>query len=102
MIFQKHKFSAIRTVRDGITFDSKKEAQYYDTLKLMIRAKEIIFFLRQVPFDLPGTVKYRVDFQEFHSDGTIHFIDVKGYATPEYKAKKKMVESLYPIEIEER
>jgi len=102
MNFHKHKFNAKRTVRDGITFDSKKEAKYYDTLKLMIRAKEVIFFLRQVPFELPGGVKYRVDFQEFHSDGTIHFTDVKGYATPEYKAKKKMVESLYPVKIEER
>lgn len=102
MRIQRHKFNAKQTVRDGIKFQSEKEGRYYDTLKLMVRSKEIIFFLRQVPFEIAGGVKYRVDFQEFHADGSVHFIDVKGYATPEYKAKKKMVEALYPIEIEER
>ena len=43
---------------------------------------------------------YRVDFQEFHSDGTVRFIDVKGYKTKEFIMKKKMVEAEYPVEIE--
>jgi len=98
---RKHKFNAVKTELDGINFDSKKEAKYYTELKLRMKAGEIIFFLRQVPFDLPGKVKYRIDFQEFHSDGTIHFIDVKGKKTEMYIAKKKMVEALYPIEIED-
>ena len=98
---RKHKFNAVKTELDGINFDSKKEARYYTELKLRVKAGEVIFFLRQVPFDLPGKVKYRIDFQEFHSDGTIHFVDVKGKRTEMYIAKKKMVEALYPIEIEE-
>ena len=98
---RKHKFNAVRTELDGIIFDSKKEGRYYMELKLRMKSGEILFFLRQVPFDLPGGVKYRIDFQEFHSDGTIHFIDVKGRRTEMYIAKKKMVEALYPIEIEE-
>lgn len=81
-------------------FQSGKEADYYDQLCLMRGAGEIIFFLRQVPFHLPGNVTYRVDFQEFHKNGTIHFVDVKGMETPEFKMKKKMVEALYPITIE--
>ena len=101
MKYYRHKFNAKRTVRDGINFDSTKEANYYDELKLRQRAGEVVFFLRQVPFDLPGGVKYRPDFQEFHADGTVHFIDVKGRRTAEYIARKKMVEDLYPIEIEE-
>ena len=56
----------------------------------------------QVPFHLPGNVKYVVDFQVFMTDGTVKFIDVKGHRTPQYIAKKKMVEALYPVEIEER
>ena len=98
---RKHKFNAVKTELDGINFDSKKEARYYTELKLRVKAGEVIFFLRQVPFDLPGKVKYRIDFQEFHSDGTIHFVDVKGKKTEMYIAKKKIVEALYPIEIEE-
>ena len=98
---RKHKFNAVKTELDGINFDSKTEAKYYTELKFRMKAGEVIFFLRQVPFDLPGKVKYRIDFQEFHSDGTIHFIDVKGKKTDIYIAKKKIVEALYPIEIEE-
>ena len=98
---RRHKFNAVKTELDGINFDSKKEAKYYIELKLRIKSGEVIFFLRQVPFDLPGKVKYRIDFQEFHSDGTVHFVDVKGKKTDMYIAKKKIVEALYPIEIEE-
>ena len=95
-----HKFFAKRTEYDGIKFDSKKEANYYLQLKQRIKCNEVIFFLRQVPFHLPGNVTYRVDFQEFHQDGTVHFIDVKGMQTKDFIMKKKMVESLYPVEIE--
>jgi hypothetical protein len=96
----KHKYSAVRTESDGIKFDSKKEAKYYGELKLRVRTGEVLFFLRQTPFHLPGNVKYVVDFQEFHADGTIHFVDVKGMQTKQFIMKKKMVESLYPVEIE--
>jgi hypothetical protein len=99
-MLNKHKYRAIQTVNDGIKFPSKREANYYQELKLRQKAGEIVFFLRQVPFHLPGNITYRVDFQEFHSDGTIHFIDVKGKKTKEFIMKKKMVENLYPVEIE--
>jgi hypothetical protein len=97
----RHKYNAIRTDVDGIKFPSKKEAAYYVQLKQRKAAGEIIQFLRQVPFYLPGGVRYVVDFQEFHADGTVHFIDVKGMQTASFRAKKKMVEELYaPIKIE--
>lgn len=55
----------------------------------------------QVPFHLPGNVIYRVDFMEFHNDGTVHFVDVKGMETNTFILKKKQVEELYaPIKIE--
>lgn len=96
----KHKFFAEPTELDGIRFDSKKEAKYYQQLKLRVKAGEVLFFLRQTPFHLPGGVTYRVDFQEFHADGTVHFTDVKGMQTKDFIMKKKMVEDLYPVEIE--
>jgi len=92
----KHKFNAVQTVCDGIKFPSKKEAKYYQDLKLRQKAGEIILFLRQVPFYLPGNTKYVVDFQEFHSDGSVHFVDVKGKETEMFIMKKKQVEALYP------
>ena len=45
---------------------------------------------------------YRIDFVVFWSDGNVTFEDVKGVRTPQYITKKKMVEALYPIEIEEK
>lgn len=96
----RHKFKAIKTEYDGIKFPSKKEANYYLKLKLLVKAGQVLFFLRQVPFHLPGGVKYVVDFQEFWADGSVRFVDVKGHQTPEFIAKKKMVEALYPVKIE--
>ena len=97
----KHKFNAQKTVRNGFRFDSKKEARYYDQLVSAEKAGVVLFFLRQVPFHLPGNVVYRVDFQVFMADGHVRFIDVKGYRTKEYITKKKLVEAHYPVEIEE-
>lgn len=85
---------------NGILFASVKEMDYYKDLQLLIKGGEIKFFLRQVPFDLPGGVKYRVDFIEFYPDGTVRFIDVKGIETQMFKTKKKQVEALYPVTIE--
>ena len=96
-----HKFGAVKAEHDGIKFASKKEGRYYLDLKLRVMAGEVVFFLRQVPFYLPGNVTYRVDFQEFHSDGSVHFVDVKGMRTKDFIMKKKMVENLYPVQIEE-
>lgn len=101
---KKNKYgvgSKAKRTRGAIVFDSIKEARYYDTLCLRVSAGEVVFFLRQVPFHLPGNVTYRIDFQEFLADGTIQFTDVKGMKTPMYIVKKKQVEDLYPITITE-
>lgn len=98
---KKHKYSAKAVAIDGIRFSSKKEARYYGNLKLAQKSGELLYFLRQVPFDLPGGIKYRVDFAEFWKNRAIKYVDVKGYKTKEYIIKKKLVESLYPVEITE-
>lgn len=95
----KHKFHAVRTEREGIKFPSKLEANYYSKLCLLKQSGHICFFLRQVPFDLPGKVRYIADFLIFFNDGTAEFVDVKGKDTPLSIAKRKMVEALYPIKI---
>ncbi len=97
---QKHKFSAERTELDGIKFPSKKEKNYYAQLLVRQRIGEVVFFLRQVPFHLPGGTKYVVDFQEFMADGTVRFVDVKGFQTKEFIRAKKQVEAMYPVQIE--
>ena len=97
----KHKYKAIPTTIDGIRFDSKKEANHYGTLNLLKKNGDILFFLRQVPFHLPGNIKYVCDFMVFWKNGEITMEDVKGYKTRLYMTKKRLVESLYPIIIKE-
>ena len=101
MKYHRHKFNAKRAEADGIRFSSKKERDYYLKLKDRVVRGGLLFFLRQVPFHLPGGVRYVVDFVEFRSDGTVHFVDVKGMRTDMYVTKKKLVEATYPVEIEE-
>lgn len=95
----RHKYGAIPTTVDDKRFDSKLEARYYHTLKLRQKVGEVVFFLCQVPFDLPGGVRYVCDFAVFLADGTVEFIDTKGRDTPMSSLKRKQVEDLYPIEI---
>lgn len=97
----RHKFHAKRTEVDNIKFSSKKEAKRYNILKLLQKSGDILFFLRQVPFHLPGGVKYVCDFLIFWANGEVTIEDVKGFKTESYKAKKKMVEAIYPVEISE-
>jgi hypothetical protein len=93
----KHKFHAKPTNIDGIRFHSKKEAQYYGTLNLLKNSGEILFFLRQVPFHLPGNTKYLLDFLVFYANQDIEFVDVKGAKTSLSTTKIKQVEDLYGI-----
>lgn len=92
----KHKFHAKRTERDGINFPSKLEARYYDRLKILQRAGEIVGFLRQPRFDLGGGTTYAADFLVFNSDGTCEVVDVKGRETKAFRKAKRQVESRYP------
>ena len=94
-----HKYHAKQTIVDDIKFSSKLEAGYYRRLKMLVKAGELQYFLRQVPIHLPGNTKYVVDFLEVWDNGAIVYTDVKGLETPLFKMKKKQVEALYPIEI---
>lgn len=95
----KHKFKAKPQNVDGIHFASKKESQHYGLLKKLVDLGEVLFFLRQVPLHLPGNIKYICDFVVFWENGEVTFEEVKGFKTGLYKAKKKMIEAKYPIEI---
>lgn len=97
---RRSKYGAVPTTVDGIRFDSKREAKYYEQLKLRMAAGEVLFFLRQVPFHLPGGTKLVVDFLEFHADGSVHVVDAKGRETQTFRVKRREVEHHYPIKVE--
>lgn len=92
----QHKYGAVKTQRNGVTFSSKAEARYYDKLCLLQKAGEIVGFLRQPGFDCGGGVRYYADFQIFWSNGNVTFVDVKGRDTPLSIAKRKIVEASHP------
>lgn len=103
---KKSKYNNRKTVVDGITFDSKKEADYYCVLKLLKQAGEIRDFGLQPRYELQPAfekngMKYRpityiADFVIVNNDGTAEVVDVKGVETQVFKIKKKMFEYHYP------
>ena len=123
---RKSKYRNVRTVVDGETFDSKREAQYWHELKLREKVGEIHGLKRQVPFDLlcpevlwEGLVvdtnvevftrrvsQYVADFvyYDHFKDGAywgLHVVDAKGKRTALYQLKKKWLELQSGLIIEE-
>jgi len=97
---KESKFHSVITEALGIKFHSKKEARYFLELVCRQKAGEVLYFLRQVPLHLPGNVKHVIDFVEFRADGSVHYIEIKGFDTPMGKTKRKLAEGHYPIKIE--
>lgn len=97
----RHKFNAKQTIVDDIKFSSKKESLWYQKIKKRQESGEVLFFLCQVPFRLPGGVKYLLDFMVFQADGTVQLIECKGMKLPMGQLKLKQVMDLYNVEIEE-
>ena len=98
-----NKYHNKKVVVDGKKFDSKKEAERYQALKLLEKADVIRNLSRQVPFELipkqkdERAVKYIADFIYIETaTGKIIVEDVKGYRTDVYKIKRKLFKWRYP------
>lgn len=105
------KYGNRKVIRDGIEFDSIKECQRYCELKLMQRAGVISDLQLQVSFELipaqridgkavERAVNYIADFV-YKQDGQTVVEDTKGYKTPEYIMKRKMMLFFHGIRIRE-
>lgn len=95
------KMHNVRTELDGKMYASKKEANRAAELKLLLAGKEVVEFFEQVPFLLPGGIKYKADFVVLWADGHWTVEDTKGFLTTEYKLKKKLMRETRGIEIME-
>ena len=92
------------------TFDSKREYERWVYLKMLQREGKIHLLKRQVPYVLvPGQktdtvterpVKYIADFV-YDRDGRTVVEDAKGYKTPDYIIKRKLMLWVHGIEIKE-
>jgi hypothetical protein len=104
---EMNKYHNRKTTIDGITFDSKKEAERYQYLKLLELAGEIHGLTLQPSYDLIAqggrkVGKYRADFK-YNRNGRLIVEDVKSIATKTavYRLKKKIVEAVHHIQIVE-
>jgi hypothetical protein len=106
-----NKYKAKKTVVDGITFDSKKEANRYLELKMLEKAGAIQDLQRQVKYVLIPSQRingkvverecsYKADFV-YKENGETIVEDTKGFRTPEYKIKRKMMLLFYGVQIRE-
>lgn len=98
---KRSKYGAKKTSVDGHNFDSQKEADYYNELKMRLQGKDIKGFCLQPTFILAPGLKYKADFIVFNNDGTSEVIDVKGFKTKEYITKKKVFEDKFKLKIKE-
>lgn len=101
---RQHKYNAVRTSVDGISFASKKEARRYGELKLLERAGEIKNLRLQTRWPLWGyngkeltssngrVLVYVSDFD--YMEGRHRIIeDAKGMKTEVYKLKRAIMEA---------
>jgi hypothetical protein len=98
------KYHAIKTVVDGQTFHSKKEANRYQELKLLEKAGEIRFLETQVSYTIRVNgmhiCNYICDFRyTIPGQYPVCVEDVKGVLTPVYRLKKKLMLAVHGIEI---
>ena len=95
----KSKYRNKKTVIDGITFDSKLEAEYYLHLKFMLKCKKILGFemqkkmLLQDGYARPSTgtkvrpIFYVVDFLFYENNGDQTYVAVNGMKTVKKSGK---------------
>lgn len=106
---KRPKYRNTKTVVDGVTFQSKREASRYGELKIMERAGRIRGLELQPPYDLVvnGTkvARYIADFRYVDCQtGETVVEDVKSPVTrahPVYRLKAKLLKALLGIAIRE-
>lgn len=93
------KYFAKQCEINGIKFPSILERNCYLALLSLQQSKKIDFFLRQIPFDLPGNFIHKVDFAVFANEG-VTFIEAKGKDLAMGKMKRLQAEEIFKIKIE--
>lgn len=97
------KYRAKRTELDGMQFDSKREAERWQQLKLLEKAGIVKNLQRQVTYECWVNsrliCKYRADYVYDDAEKGHVIEDAKGFRTPVYRMKRKLVEACHGINI---
>lgn len=102
-----NKFGAKKTVYNGVTYDSKKEAHRRFHLDCLAKKGDIVKIEDQPVFDIvindTKVCKYKADFRVTYKDGSVEVEDVKGLkkgaAYQIFRLKKKLVKAIYNVDI---
>lgn len=100
------KYHSKKVILDNIKFDSKKEKNRYEELKILEQAGLIKELELQKVFELQPSFKkngktyrkitYKADFYYYDNHLNRYVVeDVKGFKTEVYKIKKKLFEYVY-------
>lgn len=98
-----NKFGRKRVEKAGITFDSKAESSVHDILLLREKAKElkITGIHVRVIIDPEADIRWVADFQCLDLlTNEIIFIECKGFETPEWRLKLKIIRARFPFKVE--
>ena len=95
------KYHNAKAEAHGMRFQSGKEAAGVAGLILLEEQKNIFALRLQVRFPLAGGIIYVADAVYLDEKLESHVVDFKGYATEEYKLKRKLFRERYGKEIEE-
>lgn len=109
--YKPTKYKSKKVEVDGITFDSKKEANRWYELRLLEKAGAISDLQRQVKFELIPSQRingkvverpctYLADFV-YIENGQKIVEDTKGFRTTDYKIKRKLMLYVHGIKIRE-
>ena len=124
MAKRKAKYGNKKAKANGRVFDSRTERGRYHTLQTLEKAGEISDLRLQVPFEIIPAIyetvevqlktktkqvqklvqrasHYVADFVYKDKDGNMVVEDSKGFKTPEYLLKKKMMRAFLGITIKE-
>ncbi len=97
---KRSKYRNKWTEYNGARYASRREARYAADLDLLVRAKEIVSWRRQIRVPLIVNERkittYTLDFEIKHNNGELEYIEVKGYPTPEWLLKWKLFDALWP------
>lgn len=109
-----NKFNAKKVIAEnGEIFDSKKEYNYYCNLLIQKNVTEKKYRVKNIVRQKKYNIiindllcgYYKLDFEIEYEDGSFRHIDIKGFkkgsAYQYFRLKKKIIEAIYNIKIEE-
>mgnify|MGYP001599522917 FL=1 len=99
------KYHAVPTVVDGIRFASKREAAAYSELKLLEKVGAVANVELQPRYEIEVNGRkicdYVADFRYLDGGkfGKLTVADAKGFQTPVFRLKRKLMSAVFGIEV---